>query len=155
MDNLQNKLRLFAEERDWDNYHTPKNLVMALSGEIGELTEIFQWLNEDESKIENLSIKNTFEQVGFLYKPIPYKPNIKLLGHFQSWKYFDHNRKYIQDLFSPKTKIDIVVDQSTYQPTLLPEIKFNKQIRAIAPGQSAVLYKDNICLGGGIIEETF
>ena len=44
MDNLQNKLRLFAEERDWDNYHTPKNLVMALSGEIGELTEIFQWL---------------------------------------------------------------------------------------------------------------
>jgi hypothetical protein len=35
---------------------------------------------------------------------------------------------YIQDLFSPKTKIDIVVDQSTYQPTLLPEIKFNKQI---------------------------
>ena len=58
MDNLQNKLRLFAEERDWDNYHTPKNLVMALSGEIGELTEIFQWLNEDESKIENLSIKN-------------------------------------------------------------------------------------------------
>ena len=58
MDNLQNKLRVFAEERDWDNYHTPKNLVMALSGEIGELTEIFQWLNEDESKIENLSIKN-------------------------------------------------------------------------------------------------
>lgn len=58
MDNLQNKLRVFAEERDWDNYHTPKNLVMALSGEIGELTEIFQWLSEDESKIENLSIKN-------------------------------------------------------------------------------------------------
>ena len=58
MDNLQNKLRVFAEERDWDNYHTPKNLVMALSGEIGELTEIFQWLNEDETKIENLSIKN-------------------------------------------------------------------------------------------------
>ena len=58
MDNLQNKLRVFAEERDWDNYHTPKNLVMALSGEIGELIEIFQWLSEDESKIENLSIKN-------------------------------------------------------------------------------------------------
>ena len=58
MDNLQNKLREFAEERDWDNYHTPKNLVMALSGEIGELTEIIQWLSEDESKIENLSIKN-------------------------------------------------------------------------------------------------
>jgi len=35
---------------------------------------------------------------------------------------------YIQDLFSPKTQIDIVVDQSTYQPTLVPEIKFNKQV---------------------------
>lgn len=58
MENLQKKLRVFAEERDWDNYHTPKNLVMALSGEIGELTEIFQWLSEDESKIEKLSIKN-------------------------------------------------------------------------------------------------
>jgi hypothetical protein len=35
---------------------------------------------------------------------------------------------YIQDLFSPKTKIDIVVDQSTYQPTTVPEIKFKKQV---------------------------
>lgn len=72
MDNLQNKLRVFAEERGWDNYHTPKNLVMALNGEIGELTEIFQWLSEDESKIENLSIKNierTKEEIAdvFLY----------------------------------------------------------------------------------------
>jgi len=35
---------------------------------------------------------------------------------------------YVQDLFSPKTKIDIVVDQSTYQPTSVPEIKFKKQV---------------------------
>ena len=35
---------------------------------------------------------------------------------------------YIQDLFSPKTKVDIVVDQSTYQPTTVPEIKFKKQV---------------------------
>ena len=35
---------------------------------------------------------------------------------------------YIEDLFSPKTKIDIVVDQSTYQPTTVPEIKFKKQV---------------------------
>jgi hypothetical protein len=35
---------------------------------------------------------------------------------------------YIQDLFSPTTKIDIVVDQSTYQPTSVPEIKFKKQV---------------------------
>ena len=35
---------------------------------------------------------------------------------------------YIQDLFTPKTKVDIVVDQSTYQPTAVPEIKFKKQV---------------------------
>ena len=35
---------------------------------------------------------------------------------------------YIQDLFSPTTKVDIIVDQSTYQPTSVPEIKFKKQV---------------------------
>lgn len=40
----------FARERDWDQFHSPKNLVMALSAEVGELTEVFQWLSEDASK---------------------------------------------------------------------------------------------------------
>ena len=48
--NLQNQLRAFAQERDWEKFHTPKNLVMALSGEVGELTELFQWLTSEESK---------------------------------------------------------------------------------------------------------
>jgi len=47
---LQDKLQRFTDERDWDQFHTPKNLVMALSGEVGELTEIFQWLTEEQSK---------------------------------------------------------------------------------------------------------
>lgn len=47
---LQNQLRAFAQERDWEKFHTPKNLVMALAGEVGELTELFQWLTPDESK---------------------------------------------------------------------------------------------------------
>jgi dCTP diphosphatase len=46
---LQRELRDFAAERDWDQFHSPKNLVMALAGEVGELTEIFQWLTPDES----------------------------------------------------------------------------------------------------------
>lgn len=41
---LQAQLRLFAVEREWEQFHNPKNLVMALTGEVGELTEIFQWL---------------------------------------------------------------------------------------------------------------
>jgi dCTP diphosphatase len=46
---LQNKFREFADERDWDQFHTPKNLAMALSVEASELLEHFQWLSERES----------------------------------------------------------------------------------------------------------
>lgn len=47
---LQEALARFAAERDWEQYHTPKNLVMALAGEVGELLDIFQWLTPDESR---------------------------------------------------------------------------------------------------------
>src|SRR3989338_2923549 len=39
----------FASERDWDQFHSPKNLVMALSVEVAELMETFQWLSEQQS----------------------------------------------------------------------------------------------------------
>ncbi|MDP1932325.1 MAG: nucleotide pyrophosphohydrolase [Gammaproteobacteria bacterium] len=40
----------FAAERDWDQFHSPKNLAMALAVEVAELMEIFQWLSEEQSK---------------------------------------------------------------------------------------------------------
>lgn len=43
-------LQAFADERDWNRFHSPKNLAMALTGELGELVELFQWLTEDESR---------------------------------------------------------------------------------------------------------
>ena len=46
---LRDAMRRFAAERDWDRFHTPKNLAMALSGEAGELIEHFQWLTAEES----------------------------------------------------------------------------------------------------------
>ena len=46
---IQNQLKKFAIERDWEQFHTPKNLAMALSVEASELVEIFQWLNVEES----------------------------------------------------------------------------------------------------------
>lgn len=49
IDGLAAALRRFADERDWDQFHTPKNLVMALVGEVGELVEHFQWLTPEES----------------------------------------------------------------------------------------------------------
>lgn len=46
---LQRRLAEFAAARDWEQYHTPKNLAAALSVEAGELVEIFQWLTPEES----------------------------------------------------------------------------------------------------------
>lgn len=47
---LIQRLRDFAAARDWDRFHTPKNLAMALTGEAGELAAEFQWLTEAESQ---------------------------------------------------------------------------------------------------------
>lgn len=46
---IQREQREFVRERDWERFHTPKNLVMALAGEVGELIEHFQWLTPEES----------------------------------------------------------------------------------------------------------
>ena len=53
MDDLIKKIKEFRQERDWDQYHSPKNLAMALVVETGELAEHFQWLTEEQSN--NLS----------------------------------------------------------------------------------------------------
>jgi NTP pyrophosphatase (non-canonical NTP hydrolase) len=50
LDELKAALRTFADERDWDQFHSPKNLSMALSVEVAELLEHFQWLTEGESR---------------------------------------------------------------------------------------------------------
>jgi NTP pyrophosphatase (non-canonical NTP hydrolase) len=47
---LQQRLAAFAAARDWDQFHSPKNLAMALSVEAAELVEQFQWLTEEESE---------------------------------------------------------------------------------------------------------
>jgi dCTP diphosphatase len=49
IEGLRDKLRQFAAERDWDQFHSPKNLAMALSVEAAELLEHFQWLSDAES----------------------------------------------------------------------------------------------------------
>ena len=49
VDELRLRLRAFARERDWEQLHTPKNLVMALAGEVGELLEVFQWLTPEQA----------------------------------------------------------------------------------------------------------
>lgn len=49
IDQLRQRLKSFTEKRDWKQFHSPKNLSMALCGEIGELAHHFQWLTEEQS----------------------------------------------------------------------------------------------------------
>lgn len=50
IDELRDKLRRFAADRDWQQFHSPKNLAMALSVEAAEMLELFQWKTEDETR---------------------------------------------------------------------------------------------------------
>lgn len=52
---LKAEIRAFADARDWEQFHTPKNLSMAVAGEAGELVSEFQWLTAKESERSELS----------------------------------------------------------------------------------------------------
>ncbi|CAA7023712.1 unnamed protein product [Microthlaspi erraticum] len=46
LETLSKKMDDFAKARDWEKYHSPRNLLLAMVGEVGELSEIFQWKGE-------------------------------------------------------------------------------------------------------------
>ncbi|GLK91052.1 nucleotide pyrophosphohydrolase [Pseudomonas turukhanskensis] len=46
---LAASLQQFADDRDWQQFHSPKNLILALTGEVGELCEVFQWMSDADS----------------------------------------------------------------------------------------------------------
>ena len=55
INDLKSEIRAFADARDWEQFHTPKNLSMAIAGEAGELVAEFQWLTADQSMRSNMS----------------------------------------------------------------------------------------------------
>lgn len=59
---LKERLRAFARERDWEQYHSPKNLSMALIVEAAELVEHFQWLTEPQSRSLDPATRAAVEQ---------------------------------------------------------------------------------------------
>ena len=63
--NLAEELRTFADERDWNQFHSPKNLTMALSVEASEIMEHFQWLTEEQSSaLPPEKIQQVREEIG-------------------------------------------------------------------------------------------
>jgi dCTP diphosphatase len=55
IETLTTEIRNFAKSRDWEKFHTPKNLAMAIAGEAGELAAEFQWLTPEDSLFEYLT----------------------------------------------------------------------------------------------------
>jgi NTP pyrophosphatase (non-canonical NTP hydrolase) len=65
MKEITQKLREFTAERDWDQFHSPKNLIMALSVEVAEIVEHFQWLTEEESyNLDSNKLEKIKEEIG-------------------------------------------------------------------------------------------
>jgi dCTP diphosphatase len=65
MEKLIKKIREFADERDWEQFHSPKNLSMALAVEAGEILEHFQWLTEEESRsLDTKTLNKVKEEIG-------------------------------------------------------------------------------------------
>jgi dCTP diphosphatase len=83
IESIQRKLQEFADARDWEQFHCPKNLVMALSVEVSELVEHFQWLTQEQSKnLTNEKIDEVEQELGdiFIYlMRIADKLNINLI----------------------------------------------------------------------------
>lgn len=70
IEELRLNLEKFNNERDWEQFHSPKNVAMALSVEAGEIVEIFQWTGEEESyKLEDKEMQKLGAEIGdvFLY----------------------------------------------------------------------------------------
>jgi NTP pyrophosphatase (non-canonical NTP hydrolase) len=63
---IRDKLRDFAAKRNWEQFHSPKNLSMALAAEAAELLEIFQWLTEEQSQ----NIKESEEDMALVREEI-------------------------------------------------------------------------------------
>ena len=90
------QLQKFAAEREWDQFHSPKNLSMALSVEVAEIVEHFQWLTEEQSKTltqDKLEQVETELADTFIYLiRLADKLNIDLLAAAQSKLEINENK---------------------------------------------------------------
>ncbi len=65
MQELIEKIRAFARDRDWEQFHSPKNLAMALSVEVAEVVEHFQWLTQEESRrLDPAKLREIRQEIG-------------------------------------------------------------------------------------------
>jgi NTP pyrophosphatase (non-canonical NTP hydrolase) len=80
---INQRIQNFVKERDWDQFHSPKNLSMALSVEASELVEIFQWLKENDfKKVDKEKVADEIADILFYLLRISQKMNINIEKSF-------------------------------------------------------------------------
>ena len=80
---IKQKINKFVKDRDWEQFHSPKNLAMALSVEVSELVEIFQWLKDsDIKKVDKQKVADEIADIFFYLVRISQKMNIDIEKNF-------------------------------------------------------------------------
>ena len=73
LEQLRTQILAFNEERNWEQYHSPKNIVMDLAAEVGELVEPFRWLTEEQSaQLDDKTLEKVREELGDVFRIILY-----------------------------------------------------------------------------------
>ena len=91
---IKQKINQFVKDRDWDQFHSPKNLAMALSVEVSELVEIFQWLKDsDIKKVDKQKLADELADIFFYLVRISQKMNIDIEKSFYK-KMIKNVKKY-------------------------------------------------------------
>ena len=94
LNKVNQKIKSFVKARDWDQFHSPKNLAMALSVEASELVEIFQWLKEsDIKKIDKEKVADEIADIFFYLLRISKKMNVDIEQSFHN-KMIKNIKKY-------------------------------------------------------------
>lgn len=100
---INQKIKNFVKARDWDQFHSPKNLAMALSVEASELVEIFQWLKEsDIKKVDKEKVADEIADIFFYLLRISQKMNIDIEKSFHN-KMIKNIKKYPVQLSKGKS----------------------------------------------------
>ena len=112
LEKIQERIREFANERNWEQFHTPKNLAMAIGSESGELLEIFQWMNEKASMFPD-------------YKDVGSNKGITLRHH----DIFPQNMRFSQNRSNRiyEQKIDKNTEKYPVEKSYVNTVKYNRR----------------------------
>ncbi|KAF1790759.1 EAR protein [Phytophthora cactorum] len=103
LESLRKRIADFADEREWNEFHTPRNLLLALNGEVGELCEIFQWKGEVKNTADKEHLGEEISDVLIYLVRLADKCDVNLPAALND-KIAKNARKYPADLVRGSSK---------------------------------------------------